>query len=231
MTTKILLKISGEALSPEAFPRLDALLSEIKNFDASHYWSIVIGGGNFFRGNTHGSKLGITLPTAHNVGMLATVMNGLIISDLCTQKELSVTHLSAFDCQALGDFASQKNIASAIKDKKNIIFSGGVNVPFFSTDTTAVIRALQIGAKEVWKLTKVDGIYDCDPLKNPTAKKYTHISYQEFIEKKLAILDTAAVALARQNNLIIRVLPMNHTSVIEAAFTNPQFGSILGGEQ
>lgn len=229
MIERILFKVSGEALSPEALPHLDSFLTELQKISSKVQWAIVIGGGNFFRGSTHGKKLGITLPTAHNVGMLATVMNGLILTDLCTQKGLNVAHLSSFDCPSVGSYASQAAIQDALTKGQNIIFSGGMNAPFFSTDTTAIIRALQMGAQAVWKLTKVDGIYDADPLKNPTAKKYASLSYDQFLLQKLGIIDATAVTLARENNLPIRIVPLKHPNVVETAFTDPHFGSILGG--
>lgn len=233
----LLIKISGELFSyhregVQAKPALDKelvknIIDQIKELSAQHRVGLVLGGGNFFRGALDRNTLDL-LPTAgHNVGMLSTIVNGVILQDLLTQNNVPSTLLSAFSCPDIAEPLSQNSIDNAFMQHKCIIFVGGTGNPFFTTDTNAVLRALQIGAQEVWKATKVDGIYESDPITNEKAKFYQTISYQEVLDKGLTIMDRTAITLAQEHNIPIRVFNLFTPSSFNKALENPEFGSTI----
>lgn len=227
----ILLKISGEALLDPVSKKLSATIitsigQQIKSLRQTHRFALVIGGGNFFRGSKEGKDLDLAPSYAHYIGMLATIMNGLIIKDIFDRLDIPTSVLSALPCAEIATTLSQQAIADCLADDHLIIFTGGTGNPFFSTDTTAVLRGLQINAHEVWKGTKVDGIYDADPLKTPTAQRFTRVTYQEALEKKLAIMDAAAFALAQQERINIRVFNIFEKDALIQAALNDNFGSL-----
>jgi len=231
MTKKIvLLKLTGEILSKDR--QLDpekviAIANQIKQLSSTHYFGIVIGGGNFFRGTRQGTALGLTPSVGHQVGMLATMMNGLIVKDLFEQQNLPSSLFCAVPSPEIGAPVSHQAINAALAKGHCIVFSGGTGNPFFSTDTTAVLRALQINAHEVWKGTLVDGIYTADPKKNSSAQRLASVSYQEFLNNQLGVMDATAIALAWQHNLLIRVFNIfEHNSLLNAAHEN-SFASII----
>jgi len=234
MSTKIriLLKLTGAVMidrSTGEFSQthIHEIIKQIKQLNATHKFGIVIGGGNLFRGSVQGKKVGLSPWVGHHVGILATAMNGVILKDLFEQKGLSACHLSALDCQQVGLAVTPQAIGHALKYDDVIIFSGGTGNPFFTTDTSAVLRALQVNAAEVWKGTAVDGIFDQDPLKNPDAKKIPTISYAKILEKKLGIMDTTAYALAEQHKMKIRVFDIFTPNALLQASNNAQFGSTI----
>lgn len=226
----ILLKLTGTCLLNNK-KELDITLinsiakqiSQLKNYR----FAIVIGGGNLFRGDQQGKKLGIIPNIGHQIGMLATVINGLLIKNSFEEHSIDNIILSSIENHFTGKYANLDNINEALKNKKTIIFVAGTGNPFFSTDTAAVLRSLQINAHQIWKATNVDGIYDSDPAKNPDAKFIKNLSLTEAIIKKNGIMDLAAFALASQHSLSIRVFNIFTKDALIKASEDNNFGSLV----
>lgn len=231
-TPRILLKITGESLLSSdkrtTNPSLwESLLEQIQQLKQTYQFGIVVGGGNFFRGGTHGTSLGMRPAVAHSVGMLATLMNGVIIKDMCDRSSIPATVLSALDCPSVGESISQHAIDRAFANHHLVLFVGGTGNPFFTTDTCAVIRGLQIGASEIWKGTKVNGIYNDDPLKNSQAQLIKQIDYASLLQAKLAIMDATAVTLAQTHQQTIRVFDIFQKDALLHAAHDASFGSTI----
>lgn len=231
---RVLVKITGLALvsgSADIHPRafMNNLAAQLKKLQPTHQFGIVVGGGNFFRGDEHGAFYGLAPAVAHQVGMLATALNGLILQNIFHQNGLPCALLSAQPMDALGipEVAHQIAIEQALAADQIIIFVGGVGAPFFSTDTTAVVRALQMGASCVWKATNIDGVYNKDPRFSSRAKKYDTISYTVAIEKQLSIMDLSAFALAYKHRLKIRVFNLFGKNSLLHAARNASFGTLV----
>lgn len=228
----ILLKITGEILLSEDKKQLDSaavrnIAAQIRALQGTHQFGIVIGGGNFFRGAKQGKQLGLTPSVGHQIGMLGTMMNGLIIKDLFEQHDVPCSLFCAIPATEVGTPISQQAIESALEKGRCPIFTGGTGNPFFTTDTTAVLRGLQINASQVWKGTSVDGVYDKDPHQFPDARLIRETSYQEALLKKLAILDSTAFALAQHHALPLRVFNIFAPNALLSAAQDPHFGSII----
>lgn len=221
---KVLLKLTGNVLDhgPELVEHIAAQLTQLDSVVG-----IVIGGGNFFRGARQSTDLHIKEQTGHAVGMLATVMNGLIVQDLFEQAGIATAHFSALPCDMVALPLSPQALNDALNNKQCLIFSGGTGNPYFSTDTTAVVRALQINADQVWKATKVDGIYSADPATNPSAKVLKHITYKEALTRNLGIMDTTAFTLAQEHSLPIKVFNIFKNDALIHAFNDPNYGSMI----
>ena len=199
----ILLKLTGELLTVPASGSapIIKLIPQIADLAEDHTLGIVLGGGNFFRGDIQGKALGLSAATGHEVGMLATILNGRIVQEMLENAGVRTVLMSALTCRKVAKNICQQTIVEATREGKVMIFVGGTGNPFFTTDTNAVTRALQIGATEVWKATKVDGIYDKDPVAHPDATRYAALTYDEAIGQKLGVMDLTAMALASQHNL------------------------------
>jgi len=229
--TRILLKITGELFLDSkrslSNQHLKPIIAQIKELSPTHQFSLVVGGGNFFRGNQHGKALELTPSVGHSIGMLGTMMNGLILKDLLEQSGLASTLFCALSCSHIGYSINQQGIDKALHDGHTLIFTGGTGNPFFTTDTNAVLRGLETRSQQVWKGTKVDGVYDQDPEKNPQAKLLKKVTFQEAIEEKFGIMDQNSYVLAAQNNLPIRVFNLFADNTLLQAVTDTQFGSII----
>ncbi len=223
----VLLKLSGEILANNNATLARSIMQQIKQLKATHQFNIVIGGGNFFRGAKEGKQLGLQQGSADTVGMLATIMNGIILRDYAEQEGLPFIMLSSYDIPGIVARIDQALITQAKQQGALIIFVGGTGNPFFSTDTAAIIRGLQVEAKEVWKATNVDGVYDEDPAHNKAAKLIKQISHAEALSRSLKILDGTALALAQQHSLPIRVFNMNTPEALRKAAGNADFGSTI----
>ena len=207
--------------------RLKNFAEQIKKLAKSYQIGIVIGGGNFFRASKQGKQLKMQQSSADSVGMLATVMNGMILQDILKQVNLESVVLSAFLIDSIVPRINQTLIDLALNENKIIIFVGGTGNPFFTTDTNAVLRALQIGAKQVWKATKVDGIYSSDPVVDKKAKKFKNIEYAKVLENNLKIIDPTAITLAAGNNVKIRVFNVFEKDALLKASKDLNFGSTI----
>ena len=207
---RILLKRSGEALmGDDAFginqatiERMVAEVAEVARIGVQV--AVVIGGGNIFRGIAGGSA-GMDRATADYMGMLATVMNALALADAMGKQGVTARVMSAIDIQQVVEPYVRPKALQYLEEGKVVIFAAGTGNPFFTTDTAASLRGAEIGAEVVLKATKVDGVYTADPMKDPTATRYTRLSFDEAIGRHLGIMDATAFALCRDQKLPIRV--------------------------
>ncbi len=207
---RILLKLSGEALmGDDAYgintPMLNSIVAEIKGVaDLGVEVGVVIGGGNIFRGMA-GVATGMDRATADYMGMLATVMNGMALSDAMRQAGLSARVQSALNVDQVVEPYIRGKAIRYLEEGKVVIFAAGTGNPFFTTDTAAALRGAEIGAEIVLKATKVDGIYTTDPKKDAAATRFACISFDEVIHRNLAVMDATAFALCRDQKLPINV--------------------------
>jgi uridylate kinase len=228
----ILIKLTGELfISPQDHAKDPCLLREvirqIARLREQFHVGIVIGGGNYFRGSIQGKKLGMQPWHAHTVGMFATIMNGLVMADLLEQNNVPNTLFSALPCPNAGTTITPEAVCAAREANHIMIFAGGTGNPFFTTDTNAVLRTLQIGATELWKASGVDGIYDQDPQKNASARLLKRVSYHDALEQKLGIMDLSALALAAEHALRIRVFSIYGADALLRAAEDKDFGSVI----
>ncbi|MDR1694299.1 MAG: UMP kinase [Lactobacillaceae bacterium] len=206
---RIMLKLSGEGLADggeEMFsPAIAAdLVSQIKAVhNAGTDICLVIGGGNIFRGRS--APKGLPRSVADQMGMMATVMNGLFLQEALKKADLDVRLMSSLDVPKVCESYVYEKAAGYLEKRRIVIFAGGTGNPFFTTDSAATLKAAEMNCDVVLKATQVDGVYDSDPKKNPNAKRYEAVSFDEAIQKELKVMDTTALALARENNIPIVV--------------------------
>ena len=224
MKKGVLLKLSGELFKSPG--QIKPIIEQIKKLPSLHF-SLVMGGGNFFRGAKEGKVWNLRRPTGDAIGMLATVMNGLILHDLLLAEGLASTVLSACPISGIVPPISQDAIDQAKATGSIIIFVSGTGTPFFTTDTTSVVRALQVNAQQVWKATNVDFVYDDDPAVNPKAQALKQVSYDQVIARKLKIMDLTAMTLAQQHGLIIRVFNGSTQDALIRVAQETDFGSTI----
>ena len=223
---RVLLKASGEALMGEQHFGIDVSVADRIAADIAEARGmgvevgVVIGGGNIFRGLAVASKGGDRV-TGDHMGMLATVINSLALRTSLVKLGVDAVVLSAIAMPEICESFSQRQATAYMNAGKVVIFAGGTGNPFFTTDSAAALRAAEIGADALFKGTQVDGIYSADPKKNPDATRYDRITHREVLSQGLAVMDTAAIALARENNIPIIVYSIHETG---------GFGAILRGE-
>ncbi len=227
---RILLKITGEAFLSQDTKKLSAvtitsLIKQMQQLEPTYQFGIVVGGGNFFKGAVEGKQLGMTPSTGHQVGILATMLNGLILKNLLEQQEIKTTIFCALECPQAGEPVTQQGITASVKKDNTMVFTGGTGNPFFTTDTNAVLRGLQIEAAEIWKGTNVDGVYDKDPKKYPDAQRFDTLTYKQAIEDKLGIMDQTAFVLAEQYKQVIRVFNIFTPDALLKVVQDPHFGT------
>ena len=220
---RVLLKLSGEALmgdeaygiDPNVIERLAGEISDLCKQGAEI--AIVIGGGNIFRG-TGLAAAGIDRVTADHMGMLATIMNSLAMQDALERVQLHARVMSALKINQVCEDYIRRRAVRHLEKGRVVILAAGTGNPFFTTDSAASLRAVEIGAELLIKATKVDGVYSADPVKNKDAIRYESLNYDEVIERKLAVMDTTAVVLCRDNHMPLRVLNMTKPgSLLKAA--------------
>ena len=203
---RVLLKISGEALAgsrgygidPETIARIADEIREV--VDLGVQLAVVIGGGNIFRGIA-ASASGMERASADYMGMLATVLNALALQNALERSGVMTRVQSAIEMRQLAEGYIRRRAIRHLEKKRVVIFAGGTGNPYFSTDTAAALRAMEIGAQVIMKGTKVDGIYDADPAQNPSAKKYEHISFLSILNQHLKVMDSTAISLCMDNQL------------------------------
>lgn len=227
----VVLKLTGEAfLNKENKPAVDLLESiaeQIKTLKDSTNFALVVGGGNIFRGDIQGKVFRLNPSNAHYAGMLATVINGIVIKNIFENNGISCALLSAINCPEIADYINQNVIDDSLRDAKTLIFAGGVGNPFFTTDTNSILRALQVKADEVWKATKVNGLYDKDPYKFEDAKKIEMASHDDVLNRGLQVMDQTAFSLAKENKVKIRIFDVFEKNALIKAAQNKDFGSII----
>jgi len=222
----VVLKLSGELLTSD-MACVKGILGNIKKLLSTHRISIVIGGGNLFRGQKEGRALGLRPAVADTVGMLATVMNGLVLKELLICEGVDAVVLNAYAIPGVVDQISQMALDACQKQGSVVIFTGGTGNPFVTTDTCAIIRALQVGAREIWKATKVEGIYDADPVVNSSAQLIKKVTYDDVLQQHLGVLDATAVALARHHTIRIRIFSLFTPNALLSVAGDPSFGSSI----
>ncbi|WP_371189015.1 UMP kinase [Thalassotalea maritima] len=229
---RILLKLSGEALmGDEGFgidPKiLDRMASEIKELvEMGVQVGLVIGGGNLFRGAGLAAA-GMNRVVGDQMGMLATVMNGLAMRDALHRAFVNARLMSAIDLQGVCDGYNWAEAISLLKSGRVVIFSAGTGNPFFTTDSAACLRGIEIEADAVFKGTKVDGIYSADPVSNPDAELYSQLTYGEVLEKELKVMDLAAFTLARDHSMPVRVFNMNKEGALKSIVLGSEEGTLI----
>lgn len=227
MKRVFLIKLSGEAMSGKLgygldFNYIEKICRKIKEcHDLGIGIGIVCGGGNFLRGR---DAHVMDRETADYTGMLATVMNSLVLKDTFTRIGCQVYNQTGLSVKTIDDVDAEKS-RKAIEDGKIVIFGGGTGKPFFSTDTGASLRAIDIGANVIVKLTNVDGVYDKDPNKFSDAIRYEKVSYDEVLEKKLGIMDFEAIEMCRDNNISIVVTDINDDDCLMDVYNNGNKGT------
>ncbi|MBV7300071.1 UMP kinase [Enterovibrio paralichthyis] len=229
---RILLKLSGEALQgKEGFgidpAVLDRMAQEIKELvELGVQVGLVIGGGNLFRGAGL-AEAGMNRVVGDHMGMLATVMNGLAMRDALHRAYVNARVMSAIPLNGVCDSYNWAEAISQLRNGRVVIFSAGTGNPFFTTDSAACLRGIEIEADVVIKATKVDGVYTDDPAKNPDAELYSNLTYQDVLEKELKVMDLAAFTLARDHKMPIRVFNMNKPGALRRVVMGEQEGTLI----
>ena len=227
---RVLLKLSGEALAGEQKRGFDeATVTEVAKqiktiVDEGLQVGIVIGGGNFWRGRTSGA---MDRSKADQIGMLATIMNCIYVSDICRYVGLKTEVFTPFVCGAFTTLYSKDAVEESFAEGKVVFFAGGTGHPYFSTDTATVLRAVEIGADAILLAKAVDGIYDSDPKVNPDAKKYDEISIDEVVAKKLAAMDLTASIMCMEHKMPMAVFDLNEKDSIANAMQGKINGTIV----
>ena len=232
MLKRVLLKISGEALSGKYDAGLDSamldyLCEEIKTIYSKVELSIVMGGGNIYRGASGSLQKNIKRSTGDSMGMLATTMNALAIRDCFISNGMNATILGAFSIDGMFEKFSPIKANNLLAQKNIVLIPGGTSNPYFTTDTASVLRALEIEADVILKATNVDGVYDSDPKKHSDAKKYDELTFSLAIEKQLKIMDITAFSMAMHNDLNIRIFDMNKKGNIYKAVIDESIGTLI----
>lgn len=229
---RILLKLSGEALlgeeeygiDPKVMNRIAAEIAEVSN--AGVQVGVVIGGGNIFRGAGLAAG-GLDRVTGDHMGMLATVMNALALQDALEQAGATARVMSAIRINDVCEDYIRRRAMRHLDKGRVVIFAAGTGNPFFTTDSAASLRAVEIGAELVLKATKVDGIYSADPLTHPDAKRYDQVSYDEVIQRKLAVMDTSAIVLCRDQGVPLRIFDMNRPGALRRIVEGESIGTLV----
>jgi uridylate kinase len=229
---RILLKLSGEALmgggefgiDPKVIAGIAADVAEVAK--AGVQMGLVIGGGNIFRGVSLSAK-GMDRATADYMGMLATVMNSLSLQDALERHGLLVRVMSALHINQVCEDYVRRRAIRHLEKGRIVIFAAGTGNPFFTTDTAASLRGVEIGAQLILKATKVDGVYSADPMKDKTATRYTRLTFDEALDRKLAVMDAAAFALCREHNVPLRVFDMHKAGALMRIVRGEDEGTLI----
>ncbi len=230
---RILLKLGGEALagqggygiSPEQADFVAAKVKAVKELDVEV--ALVIGGGNLWRGRA-GLAHGMERATADYIGMIGTVMNALALQDALERMGIVTRALTAIEMRAVAEPYIRRRAVRHLEKGRVVIFAGGTGNPYFTTDTAGALRAMEIDADVLVKATKVDGVYDDDPQKNPDARKFDHISYIDALNRQLKVLDATAISLCMDNSLPILVLSLWQADDLTRAVMGETVGTIIG---
>ena len=232
---RILLKLSGEILAGDKGFGIDPkkasyLANEVKSiFDLGVEIGLIIGAGNIFRGIQAAGK-GMDRVTGDYLGMLATIMNAISVQDALEKVNCETRTLSAINISQVAEPYIRRRAIRHLEKGRIVIVSGGTGNPFFTTDSAAALRAKELGAEIVIKGTKVDGIYDKDPIKNSNAKKFDTITFSEVLKKNLRVMDLTAITLCKENNLPIHVLDINILGNLKQLILGSKIGTQVIGE-
>ncbi len=229
---RILLKLSGEALmgdgeagiAPHVIERMAEEIGDVVRMGIQV--GLVIGGGNLFRGAAL-ARAGMNRVTGDNMGMLATVMNALAMQDTLDRMGTPARVMTAMPMGALSELFSRRQALKYLERGVVVIFAGGTGNPYFTTDSAASLRAIEIDAEVMIKATKVDGVYSADPVKDPSATRYQTLSYDEALERKLMVMDATAVVMCRDNGMPLRVFNMQAHGNLKKAMADADIGTTL----
>lgn len=230
---RVLIKLSGEALMGDLPFGLDpgrvaAIATAVRDVrDLGVEVAIVVGGGNIFRGIQEATKHGMDRASADYSGMLATVLNALSVQDALERVGVFTRVQSALEIQEVAEPYIRRRAIRHLEKKRVVIFAGGTGNPYFSTDTAASLRAMEIKADVILKATKVDGIYDADPMKVKDAKKFTQLTYMDVLKLGLKVMDSTAISLCKDNNLPIIVFSLNQHGNIRRVVLGEKIGSLV----
>ncbi len=229
---RVLLKLSGEALmgdldygiEPRVIQRIAAEIATARN--AGVEIAIVVGGGNIFRGEGL-ARSGMDRVTGDYMGMLATVMNALAIQDALESLNVFARVMSALKINQVCEDYIRRRAVRHLEKGRVVILAAGTGNPFFTTDTAASLRAIEIGADVLLKATKVDGVYDSDPMKNPGAKRFETVSYDRVLADKLNVMDATAIVMCRDNHLPLRVFDLTQKNALVQAMSGDEIGTVV----
>jgi uridylate kinase len=230
---RVLLKLSGEALQGEGNFGIDAKVLNRLAADVQACTqlgvqvALVIGGGNLFRGASLSADAGMDRVTGDHMGMLATVMNALAMQDAIEKIGLKVRVMSAIRINQVCEDYIRRRAVRHLEKGRVVIFAAGTGNPFFTTDSAASLRAIEIGADVLFKATKVDGVYAADPMKHPDAERYTRLSYDEVIARRLMVMDTTAVVLCRDHDMPLRIFDVNAPDALLKAVRGEDIGTLV----
>jgi uridylate kinase len=231
---RVLLKISGEALAGRGGYGIDrqvlvGFAAQLRDVHAAGCeLALVIGGGNIFRG-TAGGALGIDRATGDYMGMLATVINALALQDALEKLSVPTRVLSAIEMQEVAEPYIRRHATRHLEKGRVVIFAAGTGNPFFTTDTAASLRAMEIGAEVIFKGTRVDGVYDADPEKHPEATRFDELTYIDVLNRNLQVMDSTAISLCMDNGLPILVFNMLEQGNIMRAVSGVRIGTLVHG--
>ncbi len=231
---RVLLKLSGEALmgdlgygiDPKVVADIAQEIAEVVH--SGIQTAIVVGGGNIFRG-MKASAAGMDRATADYIGMIATVMNAMTLQDALERIDIPTRVQTAIEMQEVAEPYIRRRAIRHLEKGRVVIFGAGSGNPFFTTDTTAALRAAEIEAEAIFKATKVDGIYDCDPKVNPDARRYQSLTYNHVLAHELKVMDSTAIALCKENKIPIVVFNLLVNGNIVRATKGEPVGTIVGG--
>ena len=233
---RVVLKLSGESLAGHLRWGIDlkALFQIARELKIAHrrrtQIGVVVGGGNIWRGG-RGQGLELDRVIADNMGMLATLINALALQDACEQVGVHTRVLSAMEVAKVAEPFIRRRAIRHLEKGRIVIFAAGTGNPYFSTDTAAALRGIEIGAEMILKATHVDGIYSDDPKKNPKATRFAAISYSDAIARKLKIMDTSALALCQEHNIPVRVFDMHRGGNITKAIQGVELSTLVGKDR
>ncbi len=234
---RVILKLSGEALmggnsrlgiDPDTVNQISLEISEVAHMGVQI--GIVVGGGNIFRGFSASAR-GMDRVTADYMGMLATCMNALALQDYLERYDLQTRVLTAIKMEELAEPFIRRRAITHLQKGRVVIFGGGTGNPYFTTDTAATLRAIEIEADAILKGTKVDGVYDKDPIEHQDAVKYSSLTYMDVIQNKLRAMDTTAVTLCMENNLPLVVFKLLEKGNLQRIVLGDQIGTKVSGEE
>lgn len=226
---RIILKLSGEALAGEShfginFETLNPIVNAIKkSLEIGTQIAIVVGGGNFWRGRSSGSMNRVK---ADHMGMLATVMNAIALSDALESAGIPTSVMTSIAFAQIGELYSPAKAVKHLEEGKVVIFGYGTGNAFFSTDTASSLRAAEIGAEAIMKATNIDGVYDSDPNENPNAKKYTEVTLDEVLSKNLKVMDSTAASMCRDNHIDVLVFSIKDPENLVRTIGGENLGTI-----
>ncbi len=230
---RIMLKVSGEALAgPKGtgvhLETVDKICLQIKEvYDLGVQLGIVVGGGNFWRGIT-ASQMGMDRSTADYIGMMATIMNSIILQDTLEKVGVVTRVMTALEIKEVAEPYIRRRALRHLEKGRVVIFGGGTGNPYFSTDTTAALRAAEMGCEAILKATKVDGIYDKDPVKSPEAIKFDKLTYLDVIQKGLKVMDSTAATMSMDNDIPIIVFDLSEPDIIKRVVLGEHVGTVVG---